>query len=89
MSGTFGKPRAYVIGTVNIWGKVIEHETGYRAQYIYPKELIARTPTVAALLEKTYGVPCEVADVHKMLEDMKRAVMERARALAREGKLVD
>jgi len=28
-----------VVGTVSLWGKVIETEHGFRAQYAYPKEL--------------------------------------------------
>jgi hypothetical protein len=28
-----------VVGTVDLWGRVIEHSNGYRAQYGYPKEL--------------------------------------------------
>lgn len=28
-----------VVGSVDLWGKVIETENGYRAQYAYPKEL--------------------------------------------------
>lgn len=35
-----GKYRAVkVIGSVSLWGKVIETENGYRAQYAYPSEL--------------------------------------------------
>ncbi|HEX7277899.1 MAG TPA: hypothetical protein VF244_11035 [Acidimicrobiales bacterium] len=55
----------YVLGEVNLWGRVIEHESGYRAQFAYPKRLALvnggdRAEHIAADLELTYGVPCEV-----------------------------
>lgn len=50
-----------VWGTVALWGHVIEHETGYRAQYGYPVELHCRDAKLAAKLEKAYGVPVIVA----------------------------
>jgi hypothetical protein len=34
---------ACVIGTVYLWGKVIEGDRGWRAQYAYPKELYFQT----------------------------------------------
>lgn len=54
-----------VRGEVNLWGKVIRHKAGYRAQYAYPKQLhvSARVPwasLVAEALERDYGVPCDV-----------------------------
>jgi len=81
-------PQQFVIGTVNNWGKVFEYTKGYRSQFIYPKELLASTPRMAAALERTYGVPCEVANVFEMLEDVKRKAMERARELARQNRLL-
>ena len=29
-----------VFGLINLWGKVIEHDLGYRAEYAYPSEFI-------------------------------------------------
>jgi len=34
----------YVVGQVALWGRVIEHEHGYRAQYGYPSSLDFRRP---------------------------------------------
>ena len=51
-----------VYGEVNLWGKVIEHEDGYRAQFAYPKRLWC-TPAIEPLagwIGYVYGVPCEV-----------------------------
>jgi hypothetical protein len=31
---------AFVHGEVYLWGKVVEHDLGYRAQFAYPKSLV-------------------------------------------------
>jgi len=54
--------RRLVYGEINLWGKVIEHEDGYRAQFGYPKRLWC-TPAIEPLagwIGYVYGVPCEV-----------------------------
>jgi hypothetical protein len=51
-----------VYGEINLWGKVIEHQDGYRAQFGYPKRLWC-TPAIEPLagwIGYVYGVPCEV-----------------------------
>ena len=51
-----------VYGEINLWGKIIEHEDGYRAQFGYPKRLWC-TPAIEPLagwIGYVYGVPCEV-----------------------------
>lgn len=60
-----GKP--YVAGEVNLWGKVVVHADGYRAQFAYPKRLFLidggpRADKIADALSWTYGVPCEPWD---------------------------
>lgn len=46
-----------VTGEVYLWGKVIECEGGYRAQFAYPKKLtVAGDERVARLLAEAYGV---------------------------------
>lgn len=49
-----------VIGEVWLWGRVIEHERGYRAEYAYPKRLwlLSSSQAVVRELELAYGVPC-------------------------------
>lgn len=50
---------AFVFGRVSLWGKTIEHEHGFRAQYAYPQALYVhpRTLDVSKLgLSKSYGV---------------------------------
>jgi hypothetical protein len=76
MRNTYGRPLAPVLrhrvppvpglrlvyGEINLWGKVIEHEDGYRAQFGYPKRLWC-TPAIEPLagwIGYVYGVPCEV-----------------------------
>lgn len=45
-----------VIGTVEIWGKVIECENGYRSEFAYPKELWLLKPGLE-YLSYLYDVP--------------------------------
>lgn len=54
-----------VVGTINLWGRVIEYTHGWRGQYAYPKELmVAGTgeglERIATKLELAYGVNCGV-----------------------------
>lgn len=51
-----------VTGEVYLWGKIIEGEEGYRAQYAYPKQLVAPNEELAAQLADAYGVPVEWAE---------------------------
>lgn len=45
-----------VFGEVKLWGRVLEHERGFRAEYAYPGALAALSP-VAEELADVYGVP--------------------------------
>lgn len=38
LNGSFGS-EIKVLGSVSLWGKIVETENGYRAQYAYPSEL--------------------------------------------------
>lgn len=66
-----------VWGEVFLWGKVIRHSAGYRAQFAYPKRLYVDAPTasllypdlLAAQLSEAYGVPCEVRERPQSLGD--------------------
>jgi hypothetical protein len=51
-----------VYGEINLWGKVIEHEDGYRAQFGYPRRLWCAPvlEPLAGWIGYVYGVPCEV-----------------------------
>ena len=52
-------PPAPVVGTVSLWGTVIEHERGWRAQFAYPSRLRLVCP-MCAWFEPGTGVPAVV-----------------------------
>jgi hypothetical protein len=55
-----------VVGTVSLWGGVVECEHGWRAGFAYPREIfvpsLARKPDETAASLEAYGVPVEVLD---------------------------
>jgi hypothetical protein len=55
-----------VIGTVSLWGAVVECEHGWRAGFAYPREIfvpsLAPRPAETAAALEAYGVPVEVLD---------------------------
>lgn len=57
-----GQP--YAAGEVYLWGRIIEHSDGYRAEFAYPKRLVVvdggpNASRIADALSLAYGVPCE------------------------------
>jgi hypothetical protein len=76
-----------VVGKVKLWGRISEYTEGWRAQYMYPFELVTPRKDVAELLEHTYGVKCEVANIGQMISEVNRKVMEEARRLAGRNEL--
>jgi hypothetical protein len=48
-----------VLGEVSLWGKIVVHDGGYRAQYAYPKSLwvLGRMPDNLVSQLDVYGVP--------------------------------
>lgn len=61
-------PKGRVWGAVKLWGRLIEHQIGYRAEFAYPSALFCEDEALAATVAALYGVPCEV----KKLERPKR-----------------
>jgi hypothetical protein len=54
--------RPSVIGKVSLWGRVIETENGFRAQYAYPEQLwVCEASSPAEELGLVYGVPVRTA----------------------------
>lgn len=53
-----------ILGEVYLWGKIIEHRHGYRAQYAYPKKLIhdKRFNNLESIkeLSRNYGIDYEI-----------------------------
>lgn len=47
-------------GEVKLWGRIIEHELGYRAEFAYPSKLYTENAALAPKIAALYGVPCEV-----------------------------
>lgn len=62
-----------VVGQVALWGHIIEHERGWRAQFAYPTHLYALTDDewLAAALRERYAVPvawgAEAQAIEKLL----------------------
>lgn len=52
------------VGKVAMWGRVLEFERGYRAQYAYPQELIFYVDdgTVAKEVGRLYGIPVKTIE---------------------------
>lgn len=61
-SGNTYRPEGRVWGAIKIWGRVIEHELGYRAEFAYPSALHCHEAKLAAKISALYGVPCEVVE---------------------------
>lgn len=47
----------FAFGTVKLWGKLIEHKYGYRAEYAYPSEIFVLKSDLIDPLKAKYGVP--------------------------------
>jgi hypothetical protein len=54
--GTYDNPSLLrVVGRVSLWGKVLQHELGYRAEYAYPVSFVQpEDPEIGAWLEREY-----------------------------------
>lgn len=48
------------MGKVALWGRTIECEHGYRAEFAYPERVVTVTTdsAVAPIIARAYGVPC-------------------------------
>jgi hypothetical protein len=82
-----GDPVGVAIGQVSLWGRVIEHEKGYRAQYAYPFALTLETleEEQARAIRREYAVDVEWAGgelyeacVAKRLRREERAAQKKA-----------
>ena|SRR2546422_4769970 len=65
-------PILAIIGKVALWGKVIEHTEGFRAEYAYPLELWALDAPQALVtdLHFGYGVPVRRVSTGKFLSTL-------------------
>jgi hypothetical protein len=55
--------KAHIYGEVYLWGKIIEHRYGYRAQFAYPKSFVLQKGILGCLSHLVdYGVEIRDAD---------------------------
>jgi hypothetical protein len=55
------KPIRHVFGEVSLWGRVVIHERGYRAEYAYPRRILVPktyrgSRDITSELRRSYGV---------------------------------
>lgn len=53
------RPNGRAWGRVKLWGRIMEHAEGYRAEFGYPVELFSDDAALATKIAALYGVPCE------------------------------
>jgi hypothetical protein len=77
-----GKLADWALGRVSLWGAVVEHEHGWRAQYAYPYELIVytRDAEVASDLRGAYAVDVGTASPRSVRAPETRAAHRAGRA---------
>jgi hypothetical protein len=73
-----------IIGQVYLWGTVVECERGYRAEYAYPKALIANNKWQEELLSTAWKIPVEVANITQLYNTARAVAFRR---LEQEGRL--
>lgn len=58
-----GEPDAWALGRVSLWGRVVEFELGWRAEYGYPYEVtvFSNESAVADEVRRLYAVDVEIA----------------------------
>ena len=73
------RPAGVAFGRVSLWGRVVEHGSGWRAQYGYPYELliVGAEPAAARELRSAYAVDVGWLDVRGLL---RRVRLEQRRA---------
>lgn len=62
----------FVMGTVSLWGEVLECERGWRAALAYPSRLFVPLGFAGAAEQavglEDYGVPVELVDTHNLVD---------------------
>jgi hypothetical protein len=68
-NGLFSVPRGVVsiAGQVNLWGGIIPADTGWRAQFAYPKKLLVPYSRwrIAKQVAAAYGVPYKLYNLER------------------------
>lgn len=52
----YGSYEGFAVGRVKLWGTIVEHETGYRAQYARPVSIVSAPPLCKERIEANYGL---------------------------------
>lgn len=65
MGGAPGCP--IVVGVVALWGRIVEHEHGYRAQFAYPKHVEWGYRCDPREVARTYGIPYQEEHVWRLV----------------------
>lgn len=69
-NSSWGRPGVRAWGELKLWGKIVVHEQGYRAQYAYPSRLYCDGARLAPVIAQLYGVPCEVKELARPKDEM-------------------
>ena len=73
---TLNKTFINVYGEVYLWGKIAEHEKGYRVEFAYPKKLyvfdsVDDYENIVQFLRRTYGCDVEIAkDIRPLIREL-------------------
>jgi hypothetical protein len=70
-TGYAGELHVCVHGEVNLWGKIWEHQLGYRAEYAYPRNLtisVAPLPTTKVVVSPFFTIRGVMARLEKLVE---------------------
>lgn len=75
-----------VLGRVALWGKIVEHEDGYRAEYGYPQVLYNNDQQNTLVAAQKYGIdtaplPEEVKDAYEKWVAQKRLGEEKTKQI--------
>lgn len=80
------RPTAIALGRVSLWGHVVQHARGWRAQYAYPYDLwlLHGSEALAGELRAAYAIDVDLLDASDLV---RRVRAERQRGfLARSGR---
>lgn len=74
------RPARRAWGAVALWGTLIEHTEGYRAQFAYPWEVHCTDEKLAGRIAELYSVPCSARHIKSLKDEENRAVLDAATA---------
>jgi hypothetical protein len=76
------RPPGLAWGAVKIWGRIIEHESGYRAEFAYPSSLHCDDAELARRVAALYGVACDYTPNPGCRHGRRSAIRLRTEAIA-------